>query len=641
MKIWILGILILFSVCSFGQGIQPPASTEIRLDSENAGPNLVLDITPQIGISAQDADQAQFENFKYDFTGKTDLKWPYTSRALWIRLQFLNASSAKLNRLIYFSSALTGNLELYSAQSPSEALQKTGSDVPFDARVVPARLPAFSLVLMPGERVTYFIKRTSIHNLATRIYLTSPEQFLKDETDSKATLFFYIGGIICLIVYNLFIGIYAKDANYFLYAAFAGSVAAAALNTQGFFDAYIFPHLSFSISRYLMVFSSLAVLSCLAFVHRFLNFSLNVPRALWGCVVLAACSSITLVMGFFPGSQTQKIFGHLTDLEIFCLLIFLITCGVIVYRRGYKLAQFFLLSWASLVIGVIAWFGMTYSVLPNSPITSHALMFGNLGEMLILSLGLAYKISILDQEKRQALRQARDKERYHRLVKVLSHDVANSILIFSGYVQRLKRTLQDKPEIKTVEKLESGIQNMKGMLDLVRGEEAFRSFKISVLLRPVCISDVAREVISFYEEAILQKNLHLKLEIPEGIFVMADRTALTNQVLSNLLSNAVKFSHPHSEILISLSESAKGTVLKICDHGVGIQADEIERIFFSDEVSSRHGTLRERGSGLGTSLVKGYMDIFNGRIEVSSIPESISKDSGTTVSLFFPKISVK
>jgi adenylate cyclase len=291
-----------------------------------------------------------------------------------------------------------------------------------------------------------------------------------------------------------------------------------------------------------------------------------------------------------------------------------------------------------MIFGVLGWFGMTYGILPHSSITSHALMFGNLGEMLVLSLGLAYKINILDKEKRRAELQAQEKERYHRLVKVLSHDVANSISIFSGYLRRLRRSHEAQTDVPTISKLEAVVENMKGILDLVRGEEALKSFQISASLKPVNLREVIQEVVAFYDEACTQKEVKLEVQIPENLCVMADKTALSNQVLSNVVSNAIKFSHPQSKISINVDIKNQCVHLKVRDFGVGILPEEVKRIFFSEEVTSKPGTLRERGSGLGASLVKDYMAIFKGRIEVNSIHESISSNCGTLITLVFPEI---
>lgn len=601
------------------------------------GPNDVLDITSETEVSIRDPEQTDFKSFDYKPNSQVDLKLPYTSKAIWMRFRLENSSNVPLDQMLYLSSALTGNLILYKASS-LDFIQKSGSSVPLKERVYAARLPVFPIHLNAGESEIFYLKRVSHHNLASKVFLSSQANFVTQEADSKAILFFYLGGILCLIVYNLFIGLYAKDLNYFFYAFFASSVAAASLNTQGFFDAYVVTDLPFTVSHYLMVFSSVGILASLIFVYRFLNIRIVLPEARLGFWILGGSGCLTLIYGLSRFGNLQLFFGHLVDLTIVSVLFYLIACGLVAYYRGYKLARFFLFSWVSLLFGVMAWFGMTYGVFHNTTFTSNSLLFGNMGEMLILSLGLAYKIAVLDQEKKQAEIEARDKDRYHRLVKVLSHDVANAIHIFSGYLFVLKRNLTGGSEMKTITKLENILENTKEMLGLVRQEEVFNSYRQSVTLRPVDLHEVAEDAVSFYEDRLKEKNLRVHIQIPEKSFVLADKTAVTNQIISNLLSNSVKFSHADSEILISVECLQSQLVLRIQDFGVGIVASDINRVFFTKEILSQSGTMHETGSGLGTSLVKDYMEIFNGKIEVKSTHQSASKHSGTTVSLYFPRI---
>ena len=634
MKLKSLRFLALLTVCL--QLFSPSGNCSSIIDFASNLSDSPTDLTSEVEISVQPLENKDFQNFDYKSNLKSDIKLPYTASAIWMRFYFRNSQPVPVERMLYLTSALTGFLELHTSKS-SEILAVSGSSIPLQLRAYQTRLPSFKITLPPGASETVYIRRVSHHNLASKIYLGTWTALTNEESKSKAILFFYFGGIVCLILYNLFVGLYAKDLNYFLYAFFTTALASASLNTQGFFDAFVLTDSNFTLSHFLMMFSSLGILSCLLFVYRFLNISQVLPKARYGFWIVGVSGLITLVVGAFPVSKMQLFFGHMVDATIVSLLIYLIGCGVLALRKGYKLAQFFLLSWVSLFVGVMGWFGMTYGLFENTPLTSYALLFGNMGEMLILSLGLAYKIAILDQEKKQALVQAQEKEKYHRLVKVLSHDVANAISILAGYLSILKRSVKGEIEIRTLMKLDGVLGNMNGMLGSVRKEEILTAFKFAVTLRSVDLVEVLHEVVSYYEDRTQEKNIQIRLQLPEKCLVLADKTALINQVISNLLSNAVKFSYPDSEIAITLTDQHQFHVLKIEDHGVGIPSESISKIFFSKEVVSQSGTKREKGSGLGISLVKDYMEIFKGILEVQSVHKSISEKSGTSVSLLFPK----
>jgi signal transduction histidine kinase len=119
---------------------------------------------------------------------------------------------------------------------------------------------------------------------------------------------------------------------------------------------------------------------------------------------------------------------------------------------------------------------------------------------------------------------------------------------------------------------------------------------------------------------------------PQSLFIEADGDALTEAVI-NILSNAVKYSRDVKEIAISTGRKDAFAVLKISDKGIGIEPENIRKIFqpFFQTVKAR-----ERGAGgvgLGLSIVKHIMDGHRGIIDVQSIP-----DKGTTMTLHFPLI---
>ena len=108
----------------------------------------------------------------------------------------------------------------------------------------------------------------------------------------------------------------------------------------------------------------------------------------------------------------------------------------------------------------------------------------------------------------------------------------------------------------------------------------------------------------------------------EGLLptVRADRDAL-DRVLQNLLSNAVKYSPRGGEVRVTARAEAGGLLeLRVEDHGVGIPAAELPRIFDKYVRISNQETASVRGLGLGLSLVRALVEAHGGKIEVESEP---------------------
>jgi CheY-like chemotaxis protein len=94
------------------------------------------------------------------------------------------------------------------------------------------------------------------------------------------------------------------------------------------------------------------------------------------------------------------------------------------------------------------------------------------------------------------------------------------------------------------------------------------------------------------------------------------------QVFNNLISNAIKFTHNNGSVTISASPSENKRFIKfsVRDTGIGIQPEDLPKLFKVDSKFSTEGTAGEKGSGLGLSLVKEIIEKHGGQIWVESKP---------------------
>lgn len=128
-------------------------------------------------------------------------------------------------------------------------------------------------------------------------------------------------------------------------------------------------------------------------------------------------------------------------------------------------------------------------------------------------------------------------------------------------------------------------------------------------------------------------NLSARPDAPVDARLSGDRRAV-NQMLLNLLSNAIKFTPRNGRVEIASRLDDGAFRIHVRDTGVGIEADEIERILQPYQQSERGQILaneRQHGSGLGLAVVDVMMRAHGGAIEIDSAP-----DAGTTVTLAFP-----
>lgn len=120
-------------------------------------------------------------------------------------------------------------------------------------------------------------------------------------------------------------------------------------------------------------------------------------------------------------------------------------------------------------------------------------------------------------------------------------------------------------------------------------------------------------------ELVNTKGHELTVSLPpEPLKVKADRAKLAI-VLNNLLSNAIKFTEPGGRILISAQASNGEAQVHVADTGIGIPANELERVFDRFYQVEPHLTRKYSGMGLGLAIAKGMIELHGGRIWCESV----------------------
>jgi signal transduction histidine kinase len=152
---------------------------------------------------------------------------------------------------------------------------------------------------------------------------------------------------------------------------------------------------------------------------------------------------------------------------------------------------------------------------------------------------------------------------------------------------------------------------------------------MTLSLGPVDIRRAMLAAVEGVQDRLQKDELVLDMRVPPeaGSFV-ADEKRVT-QVLFNLLANAVSFSPPGGTITLGVERRADAVVFSVTDRGPGIPPEVQDRVFDwfeTDSLGSHH-----RGTGLGLSLVRSFVELHGGTVTLDS---DIGR--GTTVTCVFP-----
>ena len=173
------------------------------------------------------------------------------------------------------------------------------------------------------------------------------------------------------------------------------------------------------------------------------------------------------------------------------------------------------------------------------------------------------------------------------------------------------------------------------ILDMAKVE----SGKMTLALSELPLKSLLNEISLLVADMVNKKKLHMALEIPEDLPNIEADDLKVKEIIYNLLSNAVKFTPESGTIGMRASAGKYGSEIEIVvwDTGVGIAAENMEKIFEGFfRVDTPYSRITE-GTGLGLPLSKKFVELHGGRLYVES--EGLNK--GTSVRFTLPILSVK
>ncbi|MET0310774.1 MAG: response regulator [Burkholderiaceae bacterium] len=237
-------------------------------------------------------------------------------------------------------------------------------------------------------------------------------------------------------------------------------------------------------------------------------------------------------------------------------------------------------------------------------------------------------------EREQAARAAA--ERHSRtkddFVAVLSHELRNPLnaIVLSSHTL-LRRDLS--PEVlKGVETIRRNANTQARLISDILDVSRINSGKLTLQREHLDAGELLTSSLESTLALAVQRGVKVETEIAEQLPPALLDAARFQQVFWNLFSNAVKFSEAGGTVRVSLGRRGNMLVLRIEDHGKGIEPEFLSRIFEKFSQSDAPGNRRHGGLGLGMSIVRDLTELHGGRVSVQS--EGLGR--GAVVEAEFP-----
>ena len=261
---------------------------------------------------------------------------------------------------------------------------------------------SFQMPNLNGETVFYF-KASSDEQLIVPVKIHYDFlDFIKAEITKRSFYFFYLGIMIVMILYNIFIFWTVKDRTYLRYVFYVGTVLLTQFVISGYADKYFWTNsgkISQFMSSFIPILSGIAtVIFSIDFIRTKL-YSSNIHKLLNGFLVSYLVALLLLFFGMATWSQ------YIINFNASCALI-LIPAAIKAIKGGYRPAKYYLIAWMFFLFGVTLYALRNFGLIPFNALTNYAMPIGSAFEAILLSLALADRINILKREKEASQAQA-------------------------------------------------------------------------------------------------------------------------------------------------------------------------------------------------------------------------------------------
>ncbi len=218
-----------------------------------------------------------------------------------------------------------------------------------------------------------------------------------------------------------------------------------------------------------------------------------------------------------------------------------------------------------------------------------------------------------------------------RFLAVLGHELRNPLAALTNSVAVLRDVPLSSDQVASVYTgMARQIHQLNSLVDDLLDMTRVAQGKVVLKRQLLPIKEVLADAITSVRGLMDQKEQSLDIEgVPSDLEVEADRVRL-EQVLINLLTNAVRYTPNGGTVTVGARTSGELIEISVTDTGIGIDNEQLERIF---EPFAQLGAEGTGGLGIGLSLVRQLMQLHGGSVVASSPGAGL----GATLQVTLPK----
>ena len=225
---------------------------------------------------------------------------------------------------------------------------------------------------------------------------------------------------------------------------------------------------------------------------------------------------------------------------------------------------------------------------------------------------------------RQARKLAKEKQQVRfEFIRVLGHELKSPLNAIGGYLELMKERQQggelasyDEMIDRSLDRIDEMRKLIHDLLDLTQIESGRKNRS----LVKVDVAATARTAVETIQAEADSRQIAVRIYAADDVSMQADAREI-EMLLNNVLSNAVKYNRDGGSVDVTIERCNSQIVITLADTGIGMTSEEAGRIFSEFVRIKNERTQHILGSGLGLSLVKKIVQLYEGVVNVESQPD--------------------
>lgn len=570
--------------------------------------------------------------------------------------------------------------------------KSTGALLPLQQRDLPVHVMAVQLAIPKDSSLTIQLQFLPTYGMYVPAkFDVKVEDMVLFEKNDTSRLFWqgiFLGIFMVMALYNLFIYFGVRDISYLYFVLSIVGLGLYIAFYYGFGMEYLWPNAPRWDSFCYTIIVPFTNMSRLLFTRSYLNTPVLTPSINWLLKLLLLASGVLLVISFTGYVLDIDILGQLVDfIGILGILVYILmlSAGLVAYYQDhYAPARYFILANILLVIGAILFILRELNFLPDTFITRYLVQIGFLVQVIVFALGLTQRYNLLkleaaqqridsELEKKEMIekqkellqvqvdQQTKDLKAQNlqleafihqleesrsqltelnqvkdKLFSIISHDLRNPLATMQSFLKLITERHDQLSETDKEKLIAEAQQSLDYLNQLLYNLLQWSKSQMQLLeFRPdyQSVHDALERNRRLLFLQAQMKQIQVQVSSTDALTVYADKDML-DFMLRNLLSNAIKFSNKQSQVNISAWKEGDATMIAVQDEGIGMSEQIKEQLLHANITSSRRGTGKERGTGLGVLITKEFITRHGGEMHIKTAP-----GEGTVFTLVFPDAS--